>query len=126
MLPMPTLAMRFRFCCGVAMIGAAGSEAVSLALRSGQATPRSGSGASGALGSSSAAPGGFGGAGTGAGAVWASNGPGSNAEAAAARHHRAPVTLEPHPLIEGEALTSRPEPRQYVPPPREGLSELCR
>src|SRR5437762_12664894 len=88
--------------------GAVGEGTVSLALRSGQATPRSDIGASGALGSSSAGSG-------GGEASCASNGAGSNAEAAAAHSNRAPVTLKPRPLIQSEALTSAPEPRQYVP-----------
>src|SRR4051812_5955297 len=99
----------------------AGGRAVLVALRSGQGTPRSGIGSSGALGSSSAGSGG--GGETVGGAFWACNGPGSNAEAAAAHHQCARMTLNPHPLIQGEALTSAPEPRQYVPPPMEGLSE---
>src|SRR5437868_7268537 len=89
------------------VVAGAGSV-LSLALRSGQATPRSGSGSSGALGSSSA---GFG----ATGAICASNGAGSNAEAAAAHSSRAPLTLKPRPIIQIEALTSAPEPRQYVP-----------
>src|SRR5437660_1314561 len=90
------------------VVGAVGGGTVSLALSSGQATPRSGIGSSGAFGSSSA---GFG----GGEAICASNGAGSNAEAAAAHSSRAPLTLKPHPLIQSEALTSAPEPRQYVP-----------
>jgi hypothetical protein len=47
---------------------------------------------------------------------------GINAAAAAAHSSRAALTLEPHPLIKPEALTSAPEPRQYVPPAIEPLT----
>src|SRR4029079_14536585 len=96
----------------------AGAGAVSFALSSGQATPRSGSGARGALGSSSAASGGVD---AGGGTAWASKGPESTAEPAAPHSSRAPVNLNPRPLIQGEALTSAPEPRQYVCSACEGL-----
>ena len=92
-----------RFALDVGAAGAGGG-AVSLALSSGQATPRSGSGASGALGSSSA---GSGGAAAGGGTACASKGPGSNAEAAAAHHQpcaRDPETPPAHP---GRSLNQR-------------------
>src|SRR5258708_10429823 len=109
-----------RWDCGLPLTvaGAGGGSAVSLALRSGQATPRSGIGSSGALGSSSAASGGCG------GTAWASTGTGANAVAAAAHSRCAAPSLEPRPLIQGEALTSAPEPRQYVPSLVEQLRSL--
>src|SRR5690348_8243150 len=73
--------------------------AVSLGFRSGHATPRSGNGASGALGSSSAASGGGWGAGAGGGVACAKAAAGDHAAAAAAHSSRAACALEPRPLI---------------------------
>src|SRR5438105_5691795 len=105
-------------------LAAGGGAAVSLALSSGQATPRSGNGSRGALGSSSAGSCG-GKVGAGGAAVWACAG-NANTAAAAAHSSRAAPTLEPRPLIQGPALTSGPEPRQYVPSVIEALSGPCR
>src|SRR5438046_2375690 len=94
-----------------AVEGETGADGVtSLALRSGQATPRSGIGSRGALGSSS--PGLVGGG--GAGVVCAAARPGTSADAAAAHSSRAAHRLDPRPLIKRQALNSGPEPRQYV------------
>lgn len=87
----------------VGVEGAAVGGVTSFALSSGHATPRSGSGASGALGSSSAASGAGRGCGAGCGgggeAVCAKAGTDGNPAAAAAHSSRAARTLEPHPLI---------------------------
>src|SRR5438045_6919473 len=75
--------------------GAVGGGVVSLALRSGQATPRSGIVSSGALGSSSAGSGGGGVEGT----ACADNPADTNAIAAAAHSSRAAPSREPRPII---------------------------
>src|SRR6478672_7969693 len=93
-----------------------------LALSSGQATPRSGIGASGALGSSSAASGGgVGGGDVGGGAACASAVLGTSTVIATAHSSRAAPTREPRPIIQLWRLNTGPEPRQYVPARSEGL-----
>src|SRR5919107_5415508 len=113
MLPTPSAMPRFDVFCGVATTGCGAT--VSFTLSSGQATPRSGIGSSGALGSSSAASGGgCGGDGGGDGAVCASNGNGAKEAAAATHSSRTAPTLDPLPLIEEQTLTGASERRQYV------------
>src|SRR5207253_6190537 len=97
---------------GVAAAAGGTGSAVSLALSVGQATPRSGSGASGALGSRPAGSlpvGCAGGGGAGAGAVWASASPETDASPAAAHSSRAAPARETRPLIKRKDLASAPE-----------------
>src|SRR6476646_868540 len=96
MSPVTSAASRLAaFLAGVDGVSAAGGELVSLALRSGQATPRSGIVSSGALGSSSAGSGGGGVEGT----ACADNPADTNAIAAAAHSSRAAPSREPRPII---------------------------
>src|SRR4051794_8763637 len=81
-------------------IGTASGRAVPFALSSGHATPRSGIGSSGALGSGWI--GSDAGGAAGVGAACASKDAGSNAEAPAAHHRDARITLKPRPLIQAK------------------------